>query len=167
LAPANALQITPTTQLIFTGPVGGPFTPAQQNLALTNMGTTSVNWALGNSAPWLEALTVNGTLTLGGLAANVTLIPAPYANSLSAGSYSTTILFTNLNDGSTQNRQVILNVTPSPATFPGVGMTTLYSFTGGNDGGGPNGLLQATNGILYGTTQHGGTNSAGTVFQLT
>lgn len=46
-------------------------------------------------------------------------------------------------------------------------MTTLYSFTGGADGGNPNGLVQGVNGIFYGTTQHGGTNLAGGVFQIT
>ncbi len=46
--------------------------------------------------------------------------------------------------------------------------TNLYKFTGFNDGGFPQaGLVQANNGILYGTTQSGGSNSIGTVFQMT
>ena len=51
-------------------------------------------------------------------------------------------------------------------TAPGTGLTTVYSFTGGNDGANPNGLLRAANGSFYGTTQNGGTNLAGTVFQM-
>lgn len=49
------------------------------------------------------------------------------------------------------------------------GFTSLYVFTGGSDGSGPAaGLLQDTNGILYGTTQFGGNaNGDGTIFQIT
>jgi uncharacterized repeat protein (TIGR03803 family) len=46
-------------------------------------------------------------------------------------------------------------------------LTTLYSFTGGNDGGGPNGLVQGSDGNFYGTTSQGGQGNAGTVFRLT
>lgn len=48
-------------------------------------------------------------------------------------------------------------------------LTTLYSFcstTGCADGKFPVGLLQATNGIFYGTTGEGGTSNDGTVFSL-
>jgi uncharacterized repeat protein (TIGR03803 family) len=47
-------------------------------------------------------------------------------------------------------------------------LTSLYSFTGGNDGGLPNGgLVQGSNGSFYGTTEYGGQGGAGTVFRLT
>ena len=46
-------------------------------------------------------------------------------------------------------------------------LTSLYSFTGGNDGSFPNGLVQGSDGYFYGTTSDkGGTNSAGTVFKM-
>ena len=46
--------------------------------------------------------------------------------------------------------------------------SNLYNFSGGNDGGFPQaGLVQANNGILYGSTQSGGSNSIGTLFQIT
>ena len=47
-------------------------------------------------------------------------------------------------------------------------LTSLYSFTGGNDGANPNaGLVQGSDGNFYGTTYHGGTNGGnGTVFQI-
>ena len=63
---------------------------------------------------------------------------------------------------------------------PGGTLTTLYSFcsqAGCTDGYGPIGLMQATNGYLYGTTSDGGTNrtctsitgdqSCGTIFKMT
>ena len=46
--------------------------------------------------------------------------------------------------------------------------TNLYLFTGFNDGGFPQaGLVQGDNGIFYGSTQSGGTNSIGTLFKIT
>jgi len=45
--------------------------------------------------------------------------------------------------------------------------TVLYSFTGEGDGGNPvAGLVQASDGKLYGTTEYGGTNGYGTIFAL-
>jgi uncharacterized repeat protein (TIGR03803 family) len=47
-------------------------------------------------------------------------------------------------------------------------LTTLYSFTGGDDGWSPlAGLVQANDGSLYGTTEIGGLYGYGTVFRLT
>jgi uncharacterized repeat protein (TIGR03803 family) len=46
-------------------------------------------------------------------------------------------------------------------------LTSLYSFSGGNDGANPSApLVQGNEGNFYGTTQNGGTNSAGTVFKV-
>jgi len=45
-------------------------------------------------------------------------------------------------------------------------LSSLYSFTGGTDGGSPNGLVQGSDGYFYGTTQRGAYNS-GTVFKIT
>jgi uncharacterized repeat protein (TIGR03803 family) len=49
-------------------------------------------------------------------------------------------------------------------------LTTIYNFCSRAncaDGASPNALVLATNGNFYGTTQTGGTNSGGTVFELT
>ena len=45
-------------------------------------------------------------------------------------------------------------------------LTTLYSFSGGNDGAGPSELVQGSDGYFYGTTFGGGTNGQGTVFRI-
>jgi uncharacterized repeat protein (TIGR03803 family) len=44
--------------------------------------------------------------------------------------------------------------------------TVLYSFKGGSDGASPSGSLLEKSGMLYGTTQYGGTANKGTVFAL-
>src|SRR5579859_6926592 len=45
--------------------------------------------------------------------------------------------------------------------------TTLYSFTGSNDGAWPEGgLVQGSDGSFYGTTHYGGTNGLGTIFRI-
>ena len=67
--------------------------------------------------------------------------------------------------GGANGKGAIFAITPS-GTF-----TTLYSFcsqTSCDDGEGPylTGLLQATNGTLYGTTPQGGNKTYGTVFSL-
>ena len=47
-------------------------------------------------------------------------------------------------------------------------LTTLHSFTGGNDGYLPYcTMIQAADGNFYGTTLYGGTNNLGTVFEIT
>ena len=45
-------------------------------------------------------------------------------------------------------------------------LTNLYSFSGALDGANPNALVQGANGLFYGTTQNGGTNGYGTIFQI-
>ncbi len=57
-------------------------------------------------------------------------------------------------DGSAQN--------PPPS------VTTIYNFIGGSDGESPGApLIIGSGGVLYGTTQNGGTGNVGTVFSLT
>ena len=49
-------------------------------------------------------------------------------------------------------------------TAPATTLTTVYSFTGGNDGANPNGLVHSIVGGFYGTAQNGGANFSGTLF---
>lgn len=57
---------------------------------------------------------------------------------------------------------------------PGGLLTTLYSFSGGTDGGVPNGVIQGSDGNFYGSTEFGGASTAtcgsrgcGVAFKLT
>src|SRR5436190_19410462 len=49
---------------------------------------------------------------------------------------------------------------------PNGDFSSLYSFTGGDDGADPNGLVQGNDCNLYGTTQTGGPGGHGTIFRL-
>jgi uncharacterized repeat protein (TIGR03803 family) len=66
--------------------------------------------------------------------------------------------------GETNSEGTVFKITPSGT------LTTLYSFcslASCTDGANPyEGLVQATNGNFYGTTNEGGANDAGTVFEL-
>jgi uncharacterized repeat protein (TIGR03803 family) len=95
--------------------------------------------------------------------------------------------FTGINDGAFPSGGLILGTdgrlygtTPGSASTSnnsfgtvfalnpdGTGFTTLYTFTNGNDGAQPfGGLIQGTDGRLYGTAAIGGTNNNGTVFAM-
>jgi uncharacterized repeat protein (TIGR03803 family) len=66
--------------------------------------------------------------------------------------------------GSDAGAGTVFRITPSGR------LTTLYNFcsqSGCTDGEYPNALMQASNGLLYGTTGQGGANGAGTVFKIT
>jgi uncharacterized repeat protein (TIGR03803 family) len=67
-------------------------------------------------------------------------------------------------DGGTNGAGTVFKLAKDGSTY-----TILYSFLGSTngDGSGPNGgLIEATNGALYGTTWFGGSNNYGTVFSL-
>ena len=62
----------------------------------------------------------------------------------------------------------LLLILPLWGAQAAVVFTTLYSFTHNDDGANPKaGLVQGSDGNLYGTTEYGGTYGFGTVFRLT
>jgi uncharacterized repeat protein (TIGR03803 family) len=84
---------------------------------------------------------------------------SPYAGVIQASDgnlYGTTAY------GGTNDDGTVFQITTNGA------LTTLYSFSGGNDGNSPfAALIQASDGNFYGTTAYGGTFGDGTVFQIT
>ncbi|HVM50176.1 MAG TPA: choice-of-anchor tandem repeat GloVer-containing protein [Candidatus Acidoferrum sp.] len=110
----EALRISPSAAMLFTGPVGGPITPTNNSFTLTNKALGSLDWAVGKDASWLSIAATSGTLTGGGPSTNVTVRPNVQALSLPAGAYTATLWFTNLTDSFVQTRQVTLAIVTPP-----------------------------------------------------
>jgi len=103
------------------------------------------------SPTYTESVLVNLTGSTGDYPDTANLIQASDGNF-----YGTT------QEGGTYDNGTVFQLTPA-GTY-----TVLYSFAGGaSDGSGPNaGLVQATDGSLYGTTYYGGVSNLGTVFKI-
>ncbi len=114
LALPEPLRITPLAATLISGPVGGPFTPQVQTFTLTNHASGSLNWTVVNTSLWANVSLSSGTLTAGGPATIVTVGLTAAANNLLAGSYSTTLRFTNLNNNFGQSRALTLAVVTPP-----------------------------------------------------
>ena len=114
VAPPNALEVRPGLGFAASGPPGGPFTPVAQSYALKNAGGMPLNWTLANTSAWLSVTATSGHLAPSGLPAVVAARLNSAASNLLAGTYTTTIWFTNLNDGFVQDRQFVLLVATVP-----------------------------------------------------
>jgi uncharacterized repeat protein (TIGR03803 family) len=173
VTPFTVYQITPagayTTVYTFSGNANGiaPIAGLVQGTDGNLYGTTSYgglyNANCGNGCGTVFKITLQGVLTTllsfdgtDGAYSASPLIQATdgnfYGMTLSGGTGDCYSDFGNYGCGT------IFKITPA-----GV-LSTLYDFTqsGGNEGG----LLQATNGEFYGTTEYGGTYQEGTVFSL-
>jgi uncharacterized repeat protein (TIGR03803 family) len=74
---------------------------------------------------------------------------------------SGTTLYGMTYEGGSSNNGTIFSIHTDGSNF-----TSLYSFTGGNDGAGPNGDLILSGSTLYGMTYSGGSLSDGTIFSI-
>jgi uncharacterized repeat protein (TIGR03803 family) len=84
---------------------------------------------------------------------------SPYAGLLAA---SSGILYGATETGGSNNFGTVFEMTTSGS------LNTLYTFTGGDDGGNPfSALIPGANDLLFGTAETGGSNNFGTVYQLT
>ncbi len=110
LLPADGLVINSPLGFLAHGAVGGPFNVTSQTYTLTNAGAAPLTWSAGSADSWLQVSPASGSLTRGGPAATTTVSLAPSASALLIGSFTTTVTFTNLTDGTTQTRQFILQV---------------------------------------------------------
>ena len=105
----SALHVLPVSTLSYSGPVGGPFSPASYSLILSNAGLVSVPWSLSTTSAWITTSTTNGTLVAGGVT-NITIALASQATNLAAQTYSGNIFIVDQTDGSLQVRTVTLQV---------------------------------------------------------
>ncbi|MBE0567260.1 MAG: hypothetical protein IH621_14970, partial [Krumholzibacteria bacterium] len=94
---AGLLTVAPTDPVVFTGPVGGPFAPAQQVFSLGNAGVETLAWEAA-AASWLDIQPAVGTLGPGAQQ-QVTVAPGSAAADLGAGSRTTSLVFANTAGG--------------------------------------------------------------------
>ena len=88
------LQVTPATDLVASGPKGGPFAPTSVTYTLTNIGAASLNWTVSKGQSWVTLSKTGGTLAPGATD-TVKVSLGSGATSLNAGTYTDTISFTN------------------------------------------------------------------------
>lgn len=84
---APAADLSPATNLVASGPTGGPLAPAAAQYELSNLGNTPLPWRADTTAPWLEVAPTGGVLQVGERLP-VTLALAAAANSLPAGQHT-------------------------------------------------------------------------------
>jgi uncharacterized repeat protein (TIGR03803 family) len=136
------ITLQPTNQTVLSGATATFRVGAVGNFPLF------YQWQL-NGNNLTDSANIIGTAT--------TILTIANASSVNAGTYSVIV----------SNSLGWVSSAGAVLTLLKITLTNLYSFTGGPDGANPNALVQDTNGIFYGTTQNGGTNGYGTIFQLT
>ena len=125
VAPTPVLQVTPATDISVSGNQGGPF--PQTSFSYTLSATTgSVNYQILYVPSWLTLTgSSSGTVTTSGTTVTFTLNAS--ANSLLAGGYSSTILFSNVttffNGPGSQTRfaSLLVKASGTGPSFQGLG----------------------------------------------
>lgn len=91
----DAFFITPSSNYVAVGSVGGAFTPSSFVYTLTNVTPGALAWTASTSASWNSLSATNGTLP-GNTATNITVSITANANSLARGTYQDILTITNV-----------------------------------------------------------------------
>jgi uncharacterized repeat protein (TIGR03803 family) len=136
-----AITLQPTNQTVFPGATATFRVGAVGNFPLY------YQWQLnGNNIT--DSTNIIGTTT--------TILTIANVSSVNTGTYSVIV----------SNSLGWVSSTGAVLALSKILLTNLYSFSGGQSGANPNTLVQGANGLFYGTTQNGGTNGYGTIFQI-
>jgi Zn-dependent metalloprotease/subtilisin family serine protease len=103
------LGITPVDPVVFSGPVGGPFTPVSQAFAITNYSIAGITWSASHTQTWANLSPLSGAVTGGG-ATSLTVAINSGANGFPMGVYTNTVTISNLTEGVSETRRMILRV---------------------------------------------------------
>jgi uncharacterized repeat protein (TIGR03803 family) len=167
---ANIFRVTPsgtlTTVADFANVAGAGSIPVAGLVQVANgdfYGTTEAggtgNGACGAGCGTVFKVTPGGALTTIYSFAQLGYGPtSPLVQGTDGNFYGTTVYYGNGFNGCCGT---IFKITPTGT------MTMLYWFSGSNGAYPYAGLIQATDGNFYGTTELGGANNLGTIFQIT
>ncbi|MBI5384185.1 MAG: M36 family metallopeptidase [Verrucomicrobia bacterium] len=111
------LQVSPADELVASGYEGGPFDPSNKVYTVSNTGAANLNWSAGCTEPWVTVEPAGGNLAPGD-ATNVSVLFNASANSLSNGTHTASVIFSNLTTGVAQTRDVRLTVLELPQPPP-------------------------------------------------
>jgi uncharacterized repeat protein (TIGR03803 family) len=155
-----------TSRLAFLEMMVSPPAITTQPVSQTVLAGSTVTFTVGavGDLPFYYQWMKNGTNLVDGVnisGSTTSMLTISGATAVDDGAYSVLV-----SDDFFWAVSADANLTVLPVIQPGYTFTTLRSFTGGNDGANLNGLVQGSNGSLYGTAQSGGANGAGTAFRL-
>jgi len=108
LAPSpDFMAVTPAAGYSSYGLLGGPFSVTSAGFTVTNSGKGTLTWTVANNASWLNVTSSGGTLAAN-TATPVTVSLNSSANSLAAGVYTASLVFTDTGSGFTTTRTFVL-----------------------------------------------------------
>jgi uncharacterized repeat protein (TIGR03803 family) len=154
------------------------------NSTMAATGFTNLHAFTGGDGAYPQAGLILSGNTLYGTTSEMGILGfgTVFSVSTNGGGFTNLYNFNGVSDGGSPSAGLILSGTTLYGTangFPccsqgavfalctnGMGFTNLYNFTGGNDGGNPQGGLILSGTTLYGTATEGGTNGGGTVFSV-
>ncbi|KPL11331.1 hypothetical protein AMJ85_03850 [candidate division BRC1 bacterium SM23_51] len=114
---ADDLSVAPGTGFVSVGFEGGPFSPASTSYTLTNIGTGTLDWTTSPTQPWLDVTPTSGSLAPSA-STIVDVSINTLANSLTTGTYTDTVGFTNTGSGASRERDVALTIEEPPPPPP-------------------------------------------------
>lgn len=117
--PPGVLGVSPAEPWQVTGPVGGPFMPAQTDFTLTNAGPSELSWSVTSAGGWLDAEPVSGQLPPGASQTVRLGLDTATVAAWPAGEYRDSVSFINTTTGlGNTTREVVLTITPpAPVTL--------------------------------------------------
>jgi spore coat protein CotH len=106
----GVLEVLPTGESVSSGATGGPFFPAFITYTLTNSGGHSLNWSASADSNRLSLTGANGWLAPN---STTNVVVTVQGNALPAGSYVSTMTFSNVTGGTHVSRTILLSVKPT------------------------------------------------------
>ncbi len=131
------LAVTPGGNFASSGNVGGPFSPTSTTFTVQNSGSGTMNWTASSSNTGVATVSPTSGSLGAGASTSVTVQLAAGVNSLSIGTYLSTLTFTNSTNGSgntTRTATLTVNNPGGACTDAFGGARTLVGSSGSING---------------------------------